>query len=203
MRTESFKDFDDFASSIPGIESKMLMRAPENRRWTIRRVTSGDIEIQLGELGSGNIAAGAVRPDTFILYLPLTSGIEYLGNGERVGSQGCLLIEPGAEFCVSTKQKHDWLAAFMPSRLLPAQLLDRFTRSCRVADVDGEVIQQFRTTLSEVLVASAAEEEFESTRAASNAALEIQRLAARLSETDRQERRANEGRPRMPRQDIV
>ena len=81
MQSKEFRDFEAFATSVRGVESKMLSRNPKRRTWSISTVALGGIDVQLGRLGSGNIAQGQLRPDGFMFYAPLTSEAKYSANG--------------------------------------------------------------------------------------------------------------------------
>lgn len=203
MKTHRFEDFDEFANSVAGIESKMLMRQPARRSWTINHVQAGGMEIQVGQLGSGNIAGGQVRDDTYIVYLPLTRGIEYKGNGEPIDHSAFCIIEPGSEFCISTKVQHDWAAAFIPTHLLPDSIIDACSRRCHVTESNSRVATQFRRLVSELMSAALAHGEFESTRAAEAAGQEVKRLVSLIAGEPTPDENARGGRPRVSRDEIV
>ena len=68
-----------------------------------------------------------------MIYVPLTPGIEYKANGTVMMPGTCAIMEPGCEFCFSTKIDHDWLAAFVPSNRLPnRQILSTHLPTVRV-----------------------------------------------------------------------
>ena len=52
MKTKNFDDFDAFAASLKDVESKMLLRNAERRRWSVSAVDMGELNLQLGLLGS-------------------------------------------------------------------------------------------------------------------------------------------------------
>ena len=117
MKNKIFHDFDAFAESVRGIESKMMLRNPKRRIWSTSSVDLDGIDVQVGRLGSGNIAEGELRPDGYMLYLPLTDAVEYSANGTVLDKGSFAVLEPGCEFCISTKVEHDWCAVFVPSRM--------------------------------------------------------------------------------------
>ena len=80
MRSQLFRDFDAFSESVRDIDSKMMLRNPKRRIWSISSVDLDGIDVQFGRLGSGNIAQGELRPDGYMLYLPLTDAVEYSAN---------------------------------------------------------------------------------------------------------------------------
>ena len=115
MKTRVYREFDAFAESVRGVDSKMLLRNPNNRVWTIDSVEIDSIDVQVGRLGSGNIAQGQLRQDGFMFYLPLTERTQYTANGNSSTIDACAVMEPGSEFCFSTMAEHDWIAVFVPT----------------------------------------------------------------------------------------
>ena len=203
MRVEHFQEFDEFANSVCGVDSRMLMRAPEQASWTIQHLQVGEIKIQLGQLGSGNIAAGTVHEDTYVIYVPLTSGVEYIGSGHNIRLNSCFGLEPGAEFCISTKEKHDWIAAFIPSRLLPDEAIGACNATCRPLAVGSPASTLFSRMITDVMDAATQCEDFESTSASAKAASELQQLASLAVGCDMPSAASAEGRPRLPRERII
>jgi hypothetical protein len=56
MMSLFFYEFDDFAASVRDVDSKMLLHNPQRHTWSIDSVDVDGIDIQIGRLGSGNIA---------------------------------------------------------------------------------------------------------------------------------------------------
>jgi hypothetical protein len=115
MQTRTYRDFDAFSSAVRDIDSVMLLQNPKRRNWTISHVNLPEIHVQLGRLGSGNIVEGQSWPDGYLLYLPLTDACAYSANGTVLDKGSFMVLEPGCEFCVSTKDEHDWCSVFVPS----------------------------------------------------------------------------------------
>jgi hypothetical protein len=115
MRSQCFDDFDAFAESVQGVESKMMLHNPKRQMWRISSLDLDGMTVQVGQLGSGNIALAEIRPTGCLLYLPLTDGVEYSANGIVLEKNSFAILEPGCEVCVSTKVEHDWCAVFIPT----------------------------------------------------------------------------------------
>ena len=49
MRSHVFRDFDAFAESIRDVDSKMMLRNPKRRVWSVRSVDLGRVTVQLGK----------------------------------------------------------------------------------------------------------------------------------------------------------
>jgi len=205
VQTHVFQDFDAFAESIRDIDSRMLLRNPQQRIWSISSVDLDEIDVQVGRLGSGNIAQGQLRPDGYMLYLPLTAAVEYSANGSILERSSFAVLEPGCEFCVSTKVKHDWCVAFVPSDLF-AQCGDLPTSpsgSCRVTRPNRRAADRFRAVVFEVMNVAFNCPQFETSLAAKRARSEVLQIASRVLRPSSTFEPNREGRPRVPRHRII
>ena len=61
MRSHRFHDFDAFADSVREIDCRMMLQNPDRHIWTNDGVEIDTIDLQLGRLGSGNIAQGQLQ----------------------------------------------------------------------------------------------------------------------------------------------
>jgi AraC family ethanolamine operon transcriptional activator len=204
MRSQVFHDFDAFAESVRDVDSKMLLRNPKERVWTTSSVDLGPIDVQFAKLGSGNIAQGQLRSDGYMLYLPLTKGIEHTANGAVLQSNSFAILEPGCEFCVSTKVEHDWCGAFIPANLLEdgADLTVSATKACRGTRPNRQAVDQFRAALFQIFTA-ANNGHFEQTPAATSAAQEVLKIANLVVGAKQTVISHHEGRPNIPRREII
>ena len=203
MQSEKFHDFDEFSTSVHGVESRMLLRNPKRRFWSVSAVALGEIDVQWGRLGSGNIAQGQLRPDRFIFYAPLSSEARYTVNGSILQENSFAILEPGCEFCVSTEIEHDWFTALIPSHMLSQVGADSLSRSTRVSDSNALVANRFRTVLEQIFSAAATCAAFKSSLAAHRAAVELVRVCAEIAGDQRPIESHYGGRPRYSRQEII
>lgn len=203
MKTKIFDDFDAFADSIKDVDSKMLLRNPERRLWSVSAVELGELDLQLGLLGSGNIAQGELRPDGFILYLPLTKHVEYTANGQVVNPDSFALLEPGCEFCICTKKPHDWCVVFIPSHLLPGDADLGKSKSCFATLPQRGMARRFASTMQQIFQSAAACPEFESSPAAQLAAAALFEVATSVIGVKPEAEPNGDGRPRFSRTQII
>ena len=49
MRSQCFDDFDAFAESVQGVESKMMLHNPKRRMWTISSLDLDGMTVQVGQ----------------------------------------------------------------------------------------------------------------------------------------------------------
>ncbi len=203
METHRFDDFDAFANSISGVDSKMLLRDPERRSWEIDRVALPGIELQFGRLGSGNVACGQIHSDTCMLYMPLTDKIEYRGNGSLLDLGSFFVLYPNAEFCITTKHSHDWCAVSIPIDQFEADEIKSLSQPCSVAPHSPGAAVRYQDIVSNVMVAAATCPGFEETQAARRAASELLNLLCPIP-VRRATKNANRiGRPKLTRNEIV
>lgn len=209
MRSQVFRDFDAFAASVRDIDSKMMLRNPRHRAWSISAVDLDGIDVQVGRLGSGNIAQGQLRPDGFMVYLPLTDGVEYSANGSLLDKKSFAILEPGCEFCISTKVEHDWCVAFVPTNILPGggelvgSPLGSAKKTCRVTLPHRQAANQFRTLVHQIMTTASNCSEFESALAAKCAAAELLNVASLVVGQQQALEPNREGRPRFSRQVVI
>jgi AraC family ethanolamine operon transcriptional activator len=204
MRHRTFRDFDAFAESVRDVESEMLLRNPARRFWSLRAVDLDGIDVQVGELGSGNIARGQLRTDGYLLYLPL-SAVEYRANGVELQDYSCAVLEPGCEFCISTKVTHNWSAVFIPTELMKdgPDLYPMASRRCRVTCPDRQTAVALRAALLQIFDAAITEPGFESSPAAVRAAADVMGIAKQIVRPIGAVEPVREGRPSLPRSEII
>ena len=202
MRSQSFSDFDDFAESIRGVVSKMMLRNPNQHSWRLRAADLNGMDVQLGQLGSGNIAQGELCADGTLLYLPLTPRVEYSANGTVLDDGSFAILEPGCEFCVSTDVQHDWCSVTLPRHLLSRETEAHLSSTVRTTTVNRQAAKRFREIITQVMTAADKTRHFESSPAALAAAAELLKIASKLLPgAPGAERRA--GRPKVSREQIV
>ena len=203
MQSKIFNDFDAFAASVLGVESKMLFRHPKQRVWRTDQVALAGIDAQFGRLGSGNIAQAQLRPDGFMFYAPLTRAAKYSVNGAVLKENSFAILEPGCEFCVSTEIEHDWLTVLIPSHMLPQSRPGPPSRSCRVSDSNGAVANQFRATLGQIFNTAENYHGFESSPAAERAMVELVGVCAMIAGEQPPADLPRDGRPKHSRAKII
>jgi len=206
MQSQLFRDFDAFAESVRDVESKMMLRNPKRRIWSISHVDLPSIHVQLGRLGSGNIAQGELRSDGYLIYMPLTDACEYSVNGTVLDKNSFAILEPGCEFCVSTKVEHDWCAATFPTHMF-GDLVEPTSgseqKTVRVSRANRQLANQFRTAVGQIMTIAANCSQFESAPASKSAAAELLKVASVVVGQRQAGGPKQQGRPRLQRQEII
>jgi AraC family ethanolamine operon transcriptional activator len=199
MKSRSFDEFDAFADSVRDVDATMMLQNPERRIWNINQVTIDGFELQLGELGSGNIVQGQAWANGTLLYLPLSRGVEYRANGIGLGPNDFMLLEPNREFCISTKYAHDWCSVFVPNH----QFLFNPRKPDPVWHANRQAVTSFQYVVSEIMTASAKSSQFQMSPAAKIAAAEVKKLISCILGVPRPRSREQLGRPTIPREDVI
>ena len=208
MKSLYFSDFDAFADIVRDVDAVMLLQNPARRRWKIKQTNIAGIDIQVGQVGSGNIIDGKSWSNGYLIYLPLSEGVEYTANGSVLGKNSFAILEPGSEFCISTKIEHDWCSAFIPTTMLVpgdnhVAPSDSEKMSCRVIGGNPSLANSFRSIVSQIMIAAANSSHFESSPAVTSAATEMLKLGSKIVEKRPVIERDNGGRPRASRQQII
>lgn len=203
---ERFRDFDEFAESVRDVDARMLFQNPTRRSWAINRLNLPGVHLQLGRLASGNIVEGVSRPDGYLLYLPLTGDCEYAANGVVIPSHSFMVIEPGADFCVSTKYEHDWCTIVVPSDMIESGSGEddsQEKKRCYITRPNRRVAERFLSLVRGPLGTAAAYPEFEGSPAANRAATDLLEIGKLVLREPNAERTSPRGRPRASREDII
>jgi AraC family ethanolamine operon transcriptional activator len=183
MKFRTFCDFDAFVESVHGVESTMLPRNVKRRCWSHASVMLDGVGVQVGRMGSGNIAECQMHSDGFIIYLPLTKSAEYRANGRTLEQDALAILEPSCEVCVSTKVEHDWCGVFVPTHFLAggkplASVPGSKPGTVRVSRPTQQIARRLRNITSQVMAAAADYPQFESSPAATRAAGELVNVAS-------------------------
>ncbi len=208
MQTVIYRDFDAFAADVRDVDCVMLLQNPSRRVWTIRHANLPGIHIQLGRLGSGNIVEGQSWRDGYVFYMPLSNTCEYSANGTALKKDSLMVLEPGCEFCISTKSDHDWCTIFVSADklarsggLLKPSGSEKMT--CRVASTGRQVADRFRALVSQVMIADTNCSGFESSLAATRAEAELLKVASSIVDGQPAHAAVQAGRPRFSRQEVI
>jgi AraC family ethanolamine operon transcriptional activator len=208
MRNHVYRDFDAFASDVREVDCVMMLHNINRAIWSVTHIELPDIRIQTGQLGSGNIVEGQSLSEGYLLYLPLTRGQEYLGNGVSFGMGTPWVLEPGAEFCLSTDGQHDWCTLLLPTKVASAgTACSSSTRSgastCRIAPHARQAATRIGALVHDLLTAATLCETFETSIAAKQAAAEATSVARVILGMPRTEDPRQDGRPRISRREVI
>jgi AraC family ethanolamine operon transcriptional activator len=211
MRSISFRDFDAFSASVRDVDAVMTLENPERRLWTINQVNIQGIDVQLGLVGSGNLIEGQSWQNGTLIYFPLSPRVAYRANGIALDKNEFMVLEPGCEFCLSTKFAHDWCSVFLPTGFVrgddplgpsSASPVSEMAR-CRVAPANRQLMARFNYVVNQVMMASANSSDFENSPAAKSAAVELKEVASLVLREVQTIKSDRLGRPATSRTRII
>jgi len=200
------KDFDEFVDSVRDVDSRMLLRNVQRRIWSNAYLDLNGLHLQVGKLGSGNIAEGQSFNSGYMIYLPLTDRTLYTANACTLGIDSFAILEPGCEFSICTEDEHDWCTAFVPTHRVASFLSSSYIdqKRCRVTPAMPEYAGRFNGLVHSALAAAAIHPELATSPAAATLAVEILELSgAILSAPMPVEKRNVGGRPRISRDELI
>lgn len=204
MRVDCFQDFDAFVESVRDVDSFMLLRNVQRRLWSNKYLNVHGVHVQLGQLGSGNIAEGRSFSNGFMIYLPLTDRTAYSANGCLLDTNSFAVLEPGCEFSIATEDEHDWCTVFVPTECFnQSDLPTNIEGKCRVTPAMPARSRQFRTLVTDYISAVSKFPEIETSVASSFAYTEFLKLVSSIVGDRSQSESGHEGRPRIPRDEVI
>ena len=209
MQYLSYNDFDAFASDVGDVDCTMMLHNVSRSVWNLSNLNLPGVHIQLGNLGSGNILTGQSQSSGYLLYLPLSDASECRGNGEVLRRGDVWILEPGAEFHLSTNNQHDWCTVFISNE--KQVFRDAFKKQyekidrpkCRVLRPRKHLAYSLEKILLDATTTARNSEHFETSFAAERAAQETIHLALRLVGDPPTKMPKKQGRPAAPRRVVL
>jgi AraC-like DNA-binding protein len=207
LETKLYRDFDDFTETVGDVDCRMTMNRPGRNVWSLTRVSLPDVHVQIGSVGSGNIIEGQALRDGYLFYLPLTADCAYSANGQLIGRDAFLVLEPGCDFVLSTADDHDWCAFSVPNHQLDPgfrHLLPSPGEPARswISRPSLALAGAVRSRLGD-LAEAARIPDFDTSPAARNAAAAFSALGTHIVAGRGREENVARGRPPLSRSRIV
>jgi len=180
MRQIDFNDFDEFAASVRDVDCSMAVQNPAKHKWSLKLTNVGEVEVQFGKLGTGNIVEGKSWKEGVLVYLPLTPETCYRGNGEIIQSGAFLVMEPQCQFDLASDGAHDWCSIFVPSTIVDLEdAVDPSSKSY-ITQPAPVLANRMKALINQVLMASEYSEAFANSLAGKQAEDELLDLVARI-----------------------
>jgi AraC-like DNA-binding protein len=123
-----------------------------------------------------------------------------------VGS--AVIIEPGSEFCLASREEHDWFTVSIPTSLIENRLSvnapsDADRSGCRVSRVDHRLTDRLESAISDLVLFAGRDPDFEDSPAASAAQVQLIEAASALINDSSPDLSETVGRPKFSRQHII
>jgi AraC family ethanolamine operon transcriptional activator len=121
MHAQIFTDFEEFRASNPQVDGQWLINGKGDFEWRAESLQLGSSLILRGNTSTGLVTEGVEASDCYQFYVPLygiwrNNGAAFKNNNE------VLMIEPGAEYCLTTKHAEGYHGFFIPAHLIPEQI---------------------------------------------------------------------------------
>lgn len=149
MILQNFTEFEAYKEAHKDFDIQLTLTHPDRSAWSIRHLQVGELHIQTGSDGCGDVAEGATRPDGWLFYFQ-ASGSRGLVNGRRFEADSIVIAPPGAEFCLASQGTHDWGTVFFPTdcTVLPHFDLSANLGSLQVVRVGQTIVDGFVQTIA-------------------------------------------------------
>jgi len=209
MLDQRYDDFDDFAETVRGGDWTMLRQNQAERRWALAVATLGGAQVQLGEMGSGNITEGPSWQHGSNIYMPLGGECEQVACGVAIPKNAFAVLEPGSALTLAIMGAHDWCSLFVPNWALDRHPdVDEPSRAsaathCRVTRPSRPLAAQLERSTRSVIATARNYPQFESSIAAVVASAGLLELGARILGAPQPQDAVRPGRPKVSRHEIV
>lgn len=124
MRKLIYRDLDEFARCLDGLEGHFVPTARQKADWWIQRATARCHWIQVFQTGSPATFAGQARSDAVIVAAPLTAEGALRVNGHALGPDELVLLREGQPFTFVSHDVVCWAALCLRklARLIPPEV---------------------------------------------------------------------------------
>ena len=208
MNYHVFSDFDDYASAVNDVDCRFLLRNQQNLNWSLSHVDLDGISVQMGREGGGTICEGQSHSGGYFFFTTLEHADTYSANTLIADQDSFLIMEPGCEFCISTKVPNQWLSVFVPTSKVAyfyglEEPLSDSGKTARIVHPPRHLAHRFRDCSRQIMTAAASCPHFAATPAAKSAVTELLRVTCLIHGHRGTDELNVHGRKRIPRKEIV
>lgn len=120
-----FRDFDEFADAITGVDGRFVPTARSVSEWWTEAVRPGSVSLQQIQIGSATTFAGDGEPGRYTLGLPMTDPTQIRIDGNFLESDGYILLHEDQPFTFTGRDVVRWAGVSVPTdtELIPIELL--------------------------------------------------------------------------------
>jgi len=120
MYSKIFTEFDEFCAANPQVDGEWLMNGGGVFKWQAESLELGNSSMLRGITQTGLITEGIESSGFYQFYVPLVGA--WRNNGVGFKDDGVMVIEPGAEYCVTTNVSEGFHGFFVPMQNIPQEL---------------------------------------------------------------------------------
>lgn len=205
-----FRDFDEFADAINGVNGRFIPTTRSLSDWWVQVESIGRLPIQQLQAGCGTTFAGDGADRALTVGIPTSISQQIRVDGEGLESNSLILIKQRQPFMVSSRLPTRWAGITLP---LDHPSLDPALLQCLITQADQRGGPHVQATLPEVVATRAlitrllsASDSVELVNAAAIRFAEddIMTTVSRLLEScSRYQGVSKQRRPRFPRERVV
>jgi AraC family ethanolamine operon transcriptional activator len=121
-----FRDFDEFAEAITGVDGRFIPTARSTSEWWSEAVRPGAVSLQQIQIGSATTFAGDGEPGRFTLGLPMTDPTQIRIDGHFLEPDGFITLHEDQPFTFTGQDVVRWAGISVPndSKLVSVDLLN-------------------------------------------------------------------------------
>lgn len=119
-----FRDFDEFAEAITGVEGRFIPTARSTSEWWSEAVRPGSVSLQQIQIGSPTTFAGDGEPGRYTLGLPMTDPTQIRIDGHFLEEDAFILLQEDQPFTFTGHDVVRWAGVSVPTdtQLIPLEL---------------------------------------------------------------------------------
>ncbi|MFC4310725.1 helix-turn-helix domain-containing protein [Steroidobacter flavus] len=121
-----FRDFDEFAEAITGVDGRFIPTARSTSEWWSEAVRPGVVSLQQIQIGSPTTFAGDGEPGRFTLGLPMTDPTQIRIDGHFLEPDGFITLHEDQPFTFTGQDVVRWAGISVPqdTKLVSLELLN-------------------------------------------------------------------------------
>lgn len=119
-----FRDFDEFAEAITGVDGRFIPTARSTSEWWTEAVRPGSVSLQQIQIGSPTTFAGDGEFGRYTLGLPMTDPTQIRIDGHFLEEDAFILLHEDQPFTFTGEDVVRWAGVSVPndSKLIPPEL---------------------------------------------------------------------------------
>ena len=120
-----FRDFDEFAEAITGVDGRFIPTARSVSEWWTEAVRPGSVSLQQLQIGSATTFAGDGEPGRYTLGLPMTDPTQIRIDGHFLEPDTFILLHEDQPFTFTGHDVVRWAGVSVPidTKLIASELL--------------------------------------------------------------------------------
>jgi AraC family ethanolamine operon transcriptional activator len=111
-----FREFEAYSAALGDVDIRLTLLRRQQPLWELESLWAGKLHIQHGHTASPLLAEAAADAGGRLFFMPVEGRCAV--NGQPGDDQMVLVVDGGADFTVAVEAEHEWLAVFLPSKLL-------------------------------------------------------------------------------------